>query len=241
MVINQRLFSASIISRHVHQIRKRFVSPVRYRSTLPGGFTKQGLLQWCLITEFGADGYQNLTSQVLRRRRRQLELMDDYAQPYTDLFSKRVSSECNEYLWAHHSPSDVLGRAFFGSTNFAGERMVLSSLNSMLSLYPEENNAATLPDKFNLGDTYLQWKVTMKAPLELICSWNVEKLNIKGCTMMAFDPSLRYVYHGNCIDMANDKLRGELPQMGIKMHEKYANFLLDGMVHELESIATKKD
>lgn len=59
--------------------------------------------------------------------------------------------------------------------------------------------------------------------------------------MLAFDPSLRRVYHGNVINVAEKRTKEEfLPDMGSKMHVKYAKFLLDGMVEELEKLAEVK-
>ena len=161
-------------------------------------------------------------------------------QPYVDLFSKRVSNEVAAYLADHPSPSDVLGRAFFGSKQFIGEKMVLSSLNAMFSLYPE--GATTLPTQFNLNDRYLHWNVSMKAPLELICSYQIDALKFRGCTMLAFDPSLRKAYHGNCIDVTEGQIQcSQLAQLGINLHIKYAELLLDGMVDELNKISHSKE
>lgn len=197
-----------------------------------------GIREWAMLTDFGADSYDTLTGQELRRRRRQIP-DDPKDQPYADLFSKRVSNECSEYLAGRHSPSDALGRAFFGSKNFMGEKLVLTSLNSMLSLYPE--GATTLPTQFVPNEQYLQWRVTMKAPLELICSYRIEDLNFRGCTMLAFCPSLRKVYHGNVFNVTDEKMQGFLPDMGVRMHVHYAEFLLNGMTEELEKMANKKD
>ena len=115
------------------------------------------------------------------------------------------------------------------------EKILLSSLDSLLSLYPE--GATTLPKEFGLNNQYLQWKVTMKAPLELICSYQIERLNFRGCTMVAFDPALRRAYHGNCIDVAEKRIEGFFLKKVIHMHTKYAEFLLDGMVGSLEKLA----
>lgn len=75
----------------------------------------------------------------------------------------------------------------------------------------------------------------MNAPLELICSWGVERHDIKGCTMLAFDPSLGKVYHGNCINVQMQRLQGHELRHFMKLHVRYAKFLLGGMVGELES------
>jgi hypothetical protein len=203
------------------------------KSILPGGFNSNGLREWAVLNDFGSDGCVTQTSREMRRRRRQV--IDD---PYVDLFSKRVSDECSQYLSGHPSPSDALGRAFFGSRNFIAEKIALSSLDSLLSLYPE--GATTLPKEFGLNNQYLQWKVTMKAPLELICSYQIERLNLRGCTMVAFDPALRRAYHGNCFDVAEKRIEGFFLKNGIHMHTKYAEFLLDGMVESLEKLADGK-
>ena len=183
-----------------------------------------------MLMDFGRDVQENPNGQEMRRRRRQLT--DDQNQPYVDLFSSKVGDKCSEYLARHPSPSDVLGRAFFGSKSFGGEKMILSTLNS----YPSD--AITLPN-FKLNDQYLQWKVRMKTPIELICSYSVdvERLKFRGCTMLAYDPSLRKVYHGNCINVAEERIKGFFPELGIQLHVKYAKFLLDGMVAELDKIA----
>jgi len=157
--------------------------------------------------------------------------------PYVDLFSKRVSDECSRYLSGHPSPSDALGRAFFGSRNFMAENILLSSLDSLFTLYPE--GAKTLPTEFGFNSQYLLWKVSMKAPLELICSYQIEGLNFRGITMVAFDPALRRAYHGNCINVTEKRIQGFFLKKGIHMHTKYAEFLLNGMVESLEKLANE--
>ncbi len=206
------------------------------KSTLPGGFSEEGLRQWCLLTDFGTDGYQNLTSRDMRRRRRDIdEIMEDPKRlPYTDLFAKKVSKECHDYLVVQPSPSDVLGKAFFGSRNFIAERTLLTTID------PWGNTE--LPEAFKLGDKYLHWKVTMKAPLELICTWKLEQFNMKGCTMLAYDPSLRKAYHGNCINVSHGQIdEGKQIKIGMQLHVKYAEFLVHGMVDELESVAAARN
>jgi hypothetical protein len=206
------------------------------KAILPGGFTADGLREWAVLNDFGATDNcgTSPTSQDMRRRKRQL--VDE---PYVDLFARRVSDECSQYLSQHPSPSDELGRAFFGSTNFMVERMILSSLNSLFSLYPE--GTSTLPTVFGLNDQYLQWKVTMKAPLELICSYHIDRLNFRGCTMLAYDPALKKVYHGNCIDFAEQRIeQGMILKTSFEIHKKYAEFLLAGMVSTLERRSNEK-
>lgn len=206
------------------------------KAILPGGFTANGLREWAVLNDYGATVNCGTlpTSQDMRRRKRQL--IDE---PYADLFARRVSDECSQYLSQHPYPSDELGRAFFGSTNFMAERIILSSLDTLLSLYPD--GASTLPTLFSMNDQYLQWKVTMKAPLELICSYQIERLNFRGSTMLAYDPSLKMVYHGNCIDFAEQRIQGLILKKCFELHKKYAEFLLAGMVNTLERQSNVRD
>jgi len=224
-------------------LRRCFVSPssstagsLSKNAALAGGFNADGLREWAMLTNFGADSYDSLTGQELRRRRRMIP-EDPKKQPYVDLFSKRVSDESSDYLMSHSSPSDALGRAFFGSKSFMGEKLVLSSLNTLFSFYPV--GTTTIPTHFKLNGQYLLWTVTAKSPLELICSYKLAGLNIKGCTMLAFDPSLRKAYHGNVIDVTEEVTRGFLTEIGIRMHVNYAEFLLAGMANELENMANE--
>jgi len=117
------------------------------------------------------------------------------------------------------------------------EKYLLTAMNSVFSLYPDR--ALVLP-AFHIDDRYLQWRVTMNASLELICSWELESYNVKGCTMVAFDPTLRKVYHGNCINVPAKRLEGNLFRHPMRMHLYYAKFLLNGMVNELESLSKSK-
>ena len=117
--------------------------------------------------------------------------------------------------------------------------MVLSSLNSLFSLY-HVDAATTLPKEFKVKDQFLLWQVVVKSPLELILSYEIETLNFRGLTMLAFDPSLRKVYHGNCIDVREERLvQGFFPKKAVQLHVAYAKFLLDGMTDELENLANK--
>jgi len=194
------------------------------RNTLPGGFTSDGLKQWALISNFGQESLEELKSQEVRRRRRLLD--DENNQPYVDLFSKRISDECNDYLVSQASPSDTLARAFFGSKHFMLERMILTPIHSFSG-----ESSASIPSSLRLNDRFLQWRVACKSPLELIFSWQVS--NVKGVTMLAFDPALRKAYHGNCIDIKEETLNRPIATAGIRLHKTYAQFLLDGMVKEL--------
>ena len=198
-------------------------------AALPGGFNADGLREWALLHEFGALCPDAASGRDMRQRRRQIDELEPKELPYVDLFSRRLSNECAGYLSNHPSPSDVLGRAFFGSNSFLAER-------TLLSLYPKEATSS-LPTEFNVDEQYLQWKVAMKSPLELILSYYVEGLQFRGCTMLAFDPSLRKAYHGNCIDITEERMQGPIARYGVQMHVKYAGFLLDGMSAELERVA----
>ena len=195
-------------------------------STLPGGFSTDGLREWATLTDFGADGYEDQTRQDIRRRKMEYDR-------YADLFSMRVSDGCSNYLASRPSPSDVLGRAFFGSRRFTAEKIFISSLNSIFHLYPE--GSTILPAQFNMNDRFLHWNVSSKSPLEIIYTYQIDVFHFRGCTMLAYDPSLKKVYHGNCIDVAEERVKSSL---GIRMHVHYAKYLLGGMVRELEILSS---
>lgn len=112
------------------------------------------------------------------------------------------------------------------------ERVFLSSLNSVFRTYPE--SSTILPDQFNLNGRYLHWKASLIAPLEIMYTYQIDGLHLRGCTMLAYDPSLKKVYHGNCIDIAEERVQSSL---GVRMHVRYAKYLLDGMIRELEVLA----
>ncbi|KAL3767508.1 hypothetical protein ACHAWU_000171 [Discostella pseudostelligera] len=194
-------------------------------STLPGGFSADGLREWATLTDFGADGYENQTRQDIRRRKMEYDR-------YADLFSTRVSDGCSNYLASRPCPSDVLGRAFFGSRSFMTEKIFLSSMNSIFHLYPE--GSTILPAQFNMNDRFLHWKVSSKSPLEIIYTYQIDGLHFRGCTMLAYDPSLNKVYHGNCIDVSEERVNSSL---GIRIHVHYAKYLLGGMVSEMEILS----
>ena len=80
----------------------------------------------------------------------------------------------------------------------------------------------------------------MKAPLELICSYQIERLNFRGCTMLAYDPALKKVYHGNCIDFAEQRIQGMILKTSFEIHKRYAEFLLADMVSTLERRSNEK-
>lgn len=218
--------------RLLHQIRKTTIN----LSTLSGGFDADHLREWAMLTNFGNDNIDSITGQEIRKRRRQIPEVENKL-PYVDLFSKKVSNECSKYISNQHSPTDVLGKAFFGCNSFRAEKMLLNTMNTLFSLYP--SNATTLPSVFNMRNQYLHWKVTSLAPSEIILSYNIG--SFRGATMLAFDQSLRKVYHGNCIDVTNESIKGFIPELAIQMHVKYAESLLDGMVEELENLAIAEE
>ena len=112
-----------MISSYYRRCASTSANPAAWaRNTLPGGFTSDGLINFCVLSNFGQESLEQLKSQEVRRRRRQLD--DDTNQPYADLFSKRISDECSDYLKSQASPSDTLARAFFGSMHFMPERMI---------------------------------------------------------------------------------------------------------------------
>ena len=176
-----------------------------------------------------------MSGQQMRRRKRQLSDASGDS-PYVDLFSQRISRQCCDYLLHQPSASGLLGQAFFGSKTFLPEKYFLLAMNYAFSLYPKQ--ALSIPE-FQLNDRYLQWRVTMKAPMELICTWESERYGLKGSSMMAFDPSLRKAYHGNCINIPMRRMEGFGYSYATKLHVFYAKFLLDGMVNELELNAAK--
>lgn len=202
--------------------------PAWAKNTLPGGFTTDGLISYSVLTNFGQESLEQLKSQEVRRRRRQLN--DETNQPYVDLFSKRISDECSDYLKSQASPSDTLARAFFGSMHFMPERMILTPTRLL------SGESFSVPSSFQMNDRYLQWTVKSKSPLEIILSWQFS--NVKGVTMLAYDPALQKAYHGNCINIPEEAFNRPLAAQGKQFHRAYAQFLLDGMVKELPSTKT---
>ena len=59
--------------------------------------------------------------------------------------------------------------------------------------------------------------------------------------MLAFDPTLRKVYHGNCIDITNGRIKGHIHELAVQMHVKYAELLLNDMVEDLEKLAIAEE
>lgn len=191
----------------------------RYLSSgaLGGGYSKENLAY------FAASHFAE------RRRRRKIQdEVDEDELPYADMFNQQISSDTNEWLKSHPSPSVVLARSFFASAAFAPERTILSLATS--------GPGKALPDvSFNVGDSHLLWTVAAKSPLEIILTWELESLGLaKGVTQLAFDPSLRRVYQGNALNQVPAWAESLIP-----LHERYANYLLQGMVDEIENAALK--
>ena len=178
------------------------------KGALAGGFTKEGLQQ------FG--------------KRLWNEKQDDRDRnPYSDLFYDKISVPCSTWLDSHNDPSAEIAKAFFSSRRFYPERMLMTPF-----LYDKMH----VPE-FREGDKFLAWEVISKSPLELICSWNLGK--VQGLTTVAFDPKLRRLYHGNCIDF--DTADSRVFQALLPLHCHYAKFLLGGMKDVLEKKAIEED
>ena len=186
---------------------------------LGGGYSKENLAY------FAASHFAE------RRKRRRIEdEVDEDELPYADMFNQQISSDANEWLKSHPSPSVVLAQSFFASAAFAPERTILSLATS--------GPGKALPDtsiSFNVGESHLLWTVAVKSPLEIILTWELESLGLtKGATQLAFDPSLRRVYQGNALNQVPAWAESLIP-----LHERYAKYLLQGMVDEIESAAIK--
>lgn len=146
----------------------------------------------------------------------------DQNEPYVDLFSHRVPNECIVYLNNQKHPSGELVKCFFGSNQFALERTLLS---------PFFFKSLKTPEVFSINEQYLAWTVAVETPLEIICTWELNE-TVKGCTMIAYDPQLRKIFNGNCIHSTVTE-NGIFKAM-VPLHTKYAQFLLSGMVQEIE-------
>lgn len=201
-----------------------------HQGALPGGFSKESLQQWATLhwSESIIDD-----SRSSRQRQRQIiqnqqQEVDTNKLPYVDLFSKRLSNESIEYLNRQKYPSNELLSCFFGSKYFTLERMLLSPFYF--------NQKKKTPLELRLNDQYLVWSIKVHSPLEIICTWELND-NVKGCTMIAYDPSLRKVYHGNCINSTINQ-SGLFRLLLLPAHEKYAQLLLNGMVEEIERSST---
>lgn len=212
-------------------IRRRYVSS----GALGGGFSKHNLAffaarHWAKHDDADDPTAVSSSQQSERRRRRRIQdEVDEDELPYADMFHQQISPDASKWLRSHPSPSVVLARAFFSSDAFAPERTILS-------LGPNSGPSQAMSDSsFNIGETHLLWTVTVKSPLEMILTWELESLGrLKGATQLAFDPSMRRVYQGNALD--------RVPQWAvplIPLHERYAEYLLQGLVSEIEFAALK--
>ena len=189
---------------------------------LGGGYSKENLAY------FAASQFAEHDKSKRRRRRRIEDEVEENELPYADMFHQRISSDANEWLMSHPSPSVVLARSFFASAAFAPERTILT-------LATGGQSKATPDIAFNVGEGHLLWTVVVKSPLEMILTWELESLGLaKGATQLAFDPSLRRVYQGNALNHVPAWAESLIP-----LHERYAKYLLQGMVDEIESAALK--
>lgn len=125
-----------------------------------GGYSKENLAY------FAASHFAE------RRKRRRIEdEVDEDELPYADMFNQQISSDANEWLKSHPSPSVVLAQSFFASAAFAPERTILSLATS--------GPGKALPDiSFNVGESHLLWTVAVKSPLEIILTWELESLGL---------------------------------------------------------------
>ena len=211
-------------------IRRRYISS----GALGGGYCKLNLAYFAARhwTKHADDPTAVSSSQQSerRRRRRIQDELDEDELPYADMFHRQISPDANKWLRLHPSPSVLLARVFFSSDAFAPERTILS-------LAPNSGPSQSLSDSsFNIGETHLLWTVAVKSPLEMILTWELESLGrLKGATQLAFDPAMRRVYQGNALD--------RVPQWAmplIPLHERYAEYLLQGLVSEIEKHAALK-
>ena len=180
------------------------------RGALAGGFNKEGLKRWA------AQEWHNDTART--------GCNDKTGELYVDMFSHSLTKECATWLDTHRSPSIELGKSYFGSNHFLPER---------IGLTPFFYQHSDMPTRFEQSDSFLVWTVAVRAPLEIICTWNGP---FRGCTMLAFDPKLRKVFHGTCIHTASTS---PLQKSLTPFHIRYSKFLLTGMVQQLENEALK--
>lgn len=192
---------------------------------LGGGYSKENLAYYA--ASHWAAQEQDQQSKRKRRRRIQDDVEEDEL-PYADMFHQQISSDANEWLKSHPSPSVVLARSFFSSAAFVPERFILNLATSAPT-------KALSDASFNVGESHLVWSVAAKSPLEMILTWELESMGLaKGATQLAFDPSLRRLYQGNALKQVPDWAVPLLP-----LHERYAKYLLQGMVDVVENAAQK--
>jgi hypothetical protein len=203
-------------------VRNRKISS-KSRGALAGGFTKEGLKYWAS---------QHWKPSKAETQPRSSRLTEDETPPYyCDLYSHKVSRKCINWLEEQSNPSVLLTRAFFGSTYFTPEKILFTPF------FHAQSTSSSIKDApLNMNDQYLAWTVQVTAPHELILTYDLG--TNRGCTMIAFDPSLQKVYTGNCIDIDPDKA-SRLWNVLLYFHHWYANFLLKGMVLQLEKTVSK--
>ena len=166
------------------QVKKK-----KNRGALGGGFTKDGLELFATQLWYPEEAAQERTkrghhAQYNARSGDSNDINDDDKPNniYVDLFSSSISKETTYYLETHHSPSSVLGKAYFGSYRFLPERMLLTPYCALthkttsLQLPPDDydnknNNSDNGSSSFQLHDKFLMWKVVSITPYEIIFEW----------------------------------------------------------------------
>lgn len=179
------------------------------KGALSGGFTREGL------EEYARELWK--TTETV-----------------TDLSSQKLSMECTKWLDSHDDASCEIAQSYFGSYRFLPERLLISPL---FFLSKQGTELLHLPNDFKVNDEFLAWKVVVKTPLETILLW--ENGKYKGLTMMAYDPRLQRLYHGNSMSVDNQTLQSRGFALLNQFHLSYAKFLLAGMANQLEQNAAK--
>jgi len=204
------------------------------KGALGGGFTQEGLEEYAKqlwnVQKEKQDDEQNNNNV-------------GYPTTITDLSSQRISIECTQWLDSHDDASSKLANAYFGSLRFLPERLLMTPLfyfsnrHQTTEQRQQQQQVLNLPNKFQLNHEFLAWRVVAKTPLEIICSW--EFGSYKGLTMMAFDPRLQKVYHGNSMYLNSQVLQTKGFALLNQFHLFYAKFLLVGMANKLEKDTVK--
>lgn len=206
----------------------RYLGATNSRGAIAGGFTRQALLNF-------AQNHWNMPniSSISNSRRRSFPDNNESAPYYSDLFSHKVSIECSNWIEKRTHPSVTLARSFFGSWRFLPERILLTPLLFVLGSGTASSCLKKLESNpFSVKDTHLVWTVEVQALHELILHYTSG--SVRGLTTVAFDPALRKVYHGNCIEVLDSEDRGKAWGIMVSFHRWYAQFLLRGMVLDLE-------
>jgi hypothetical protein len=143
--------------------------------------------------------------------------------PHVEFLYERIPNECIDYLNEQDYPSSELAKLYFGSLPSILKRTL------MTSIFFEHSK---VPDIFSVGEKYLVWKVVVQNPLEIILTWELDT-EVKGCTMIAYDPKLCRLYTGNAVNsLAAQK---EIFKSTKTIQNKCSKFLLSGVVQGLES------